>query len=57
MFGDARGFFYESWNQCRYREARIERSDLFRKRLTREGAAEKPEREDDVDYWLRQFGE
>ena len=44
-------------DQCRYREARVERSDRFRKRLTRESGEEKPEREDDVDYWLRQFGE
>jgi predicted RNA-binding protein with PIN domain len=44
-------------DQCRYREARVERSDRFRMRMTRECGPEKPERENDVDYWLDQFGE
>jgi len=44
-------------DQCRYLHARTERSDVFRKQLTAEGAEEKPEAEDDVEYWLRQFGE
>lgn len=44
-------------DQCRYLEARVERSDLFRKRLLRGGDEEKPDREEDIDYWLEQFGE
>jgi predicted RNA-binding protein with PIN domain len=44
-------------DQCRYMEARIERSDAFRKRLAASPAGEKPDREQDVDYWLGQFGE
>ena len=42
-------------DQCRYMEAGVERSDNFRKRLARSPTEEKPEREDDVDYWLEQF--
>jgi predicted RNA-binding protein with PIN domain len=44
-------------DQCRYLEARVERSDLFRKRLLRGGDEEKPDREEDINYWLEQFGE
>ncbi len=44
-------------DQCRYLEAGIERSDRFRKRLLRGGDEEKPDREEDMDYWLEQFGE
>jgi predicted RNA-binding protein with PIN domain len=44
-------------DQCRYMGARIERSDRFRGRLTGGRAAEKPEREEDIGYWLDQFGE
>ncbi len=44
-------------DRCRHLEARVERSDLFRKRLSAGTHEEKPEREDDVDYWLRQFGD
>ncbi len=42
-------------DQCRYLEARVERCDRFRRRLRRKNGPEKPEREDDVDYWLTQF--
>jgi hypothetical protein len=44
-------------DQCRYLDARVERSDRFRKRLAGAAAAEKPERENDIDFWLEQFGE
>jgi hypothetical protein len=44
-------------DQCRYLEARVERSDRFRGRLHGTGEGEKPDRENDVDYWLEQFGE
>ena len=44
-------------DQCRHMRARIERCDRFRGRLGQEQGAEKPDHEDDVDYWLDQFGE
>ena len=44
-------------DQCRHLEARVERSDRFRRRLTQEAREEKPDREEDVAYWLDQFGE
>ncbi len=45
-------------DQSRWLEARVERCDLFRKRLQHVSAtAEKPEREEDIEYWLQQFGE
>jgi predicted RNA-binding protein with PIN domain len=44
-------------DQCRYLGARPERCDLFRRRLAGDGAPEKPEREEELDYWLEQFGE
>jgi len=44
-------------DQCRHLRARVERSDRFRGRLAGGAGEEKPEREDDVDYWLEQFGE
>jgi len=44
-------------DQCRYLQARVERSDLFRRRLVADSPDEKPTREEDVDYWLREFGE
>lgn len=44
-------------DQCRFLEARVERCDLFRRRLRGGARNEKPEREEDVDYWLRTFGE
>jgi predicted RNA-binding protein with PIN domain len=43
-------------DRCRHARARVERSDRFRTRLRARKSDEKPEREDDVDYWLRQFG-
>jgi predicted RNA-binding protein with PIN domain len=44
-------------DQCRYMRARIERSDRFRRRLSNAIVDEKPETEDDIAYWLEQFGE
>ena len=44
-------------DQCRYLEARVERCDLFRRRMSSDPAAEKPDRVDDLDYWMEQFGE
>ncbi len=44
-------------DRCRHLSARVERSDLFRKRLRTEPADEKPEPGVDMDYWLEQFGE
>jgi hypothetical protein len=44
-------------DQCRYLEARVERCDVFRKRLLCGGDEEKPDREEDIDYWLEQFGD
>jgi hypothetical protein len=43
-------------DQCRYLRARLERSDRFRHRLALGRPDEKPDREEDVDYWLDQFG-
>jgi predicted RNA-binding protein with PIN domain len=44
-------------DQCRYMGARIERSDRFRGRLADGRAPEKPEQEEDIGYWLEQFGD
>jgi predicted RNA-binding protein with PIN domain len=44
-------------DQCRYLDARVERCDHFRRRLRETGEEEKPEREEEIDYWLEQFGE
>jgi hypothetical protein len=44
-------------DRCRHLRARVERSDRFRKRLFIESGNEKPDAEQDVDYWIRQFGE
>ena len=44
-------------DQCRYLGARHERCGAFRQRLAENPDAEKPEREDDLDYWLRVFDE
>ena len=44
-------------DRCRHLCARVQRSDLFRKRLRAEPADEKPEPGADMDYWLDQFGE
>lgn len=43
-------------DQCRYLGARVERCDRFRGKLRGGRASEKPEREDDIDFWLEQFG-
>jgi hypothetical protein len=42
-------------DQCRYLGARVERCHDFRPRLCAGGDDEKPEREGELDYWLRQF--
>lgn len=44
-------------DQCRYLEARVERCDRFRGRLRAGHPTEKPEHEDEIEFWLRQFGE
>ena len=44
-------------DRCRWLEARVERSHEFRRRLGTALDGEKPAREEDVDYWLEQFGE
>jgi len=44
-------------DQCRYLGARLERSDRFRPRLRYDDRREKPDREDEVEYWLEQFGD
>lgn len=44
-------------DQCRYLGARPERCDLFRRRLRADAGREKPEREEELDYWLEQFGD
>ena len=43
-------------DQCRYLESAVERSDRFRRRLQGTPGEEKPDHEEDVDYWMRQFG-
>jgi hypothetical protein len=43
-------------DQCRYLDARVERCDRFRARMARDPGEEKPQRVEDVDYWLEQFG-
>lgn len=44
-------------DRCRHLGSRTERSDRFRKRLCSVAGREKPEREDDVTFWLETFGE
>jgi hypothetical protein len=44
-------------DHCRHVGARIERADRFRARLRAPRAAEKPEREGEVEYWLGVFDE
>ncbi len=44
-------------DQCRHLEARIQRSDRFRADLDGGADGEKPERETDVEGWLRLFEE
>jgi hypothetical protein len=44
-------------DQCRYLGARIERCDRFRKRMTPGPDGEKPEREEDLEYWLEAFAD
>ena len=44
-------------DRCRALRARVERSDRFRGRLRHRAGPEKPEREDDLQYWLREFGD
>jgi predicted RNA-binding protein with PIN domain len=45
-------------DQCRWLGCRVERCDQFRRRLLDSGAGaadEKPDREDDVEFWLAEF--
>ena len=42
-------------DRCRWLGARVERSDLFRRRLAQSTGGEKPEREDDLEHWLSVF--
>ena len=42
-------------DRCRHLGARVERCDLFRKRLSVESVGEKPEGRVDVDDWLEWF--
>ena len=44
-------------DQCRWIGATHERCGAFRRRLHDAGTSEKPEREEDVEFWLEQFGE
>ena len=44
-------------DQCRYLGARVERCALFRERLAGVGEGEKPDRVEDLDYWMKVFGE
>jgi hypothetical protein len=44
-------------DRCRHLRARVERSDVFRKRLSSAPIREKPEPDEDIEYWLQQFGE
>ena len=44
-------------DRCRHLGARVERCDVFRKRLTAESGREKPDGRVDVDDWLEWFGE
>jgi predicted RNA-binding protein with PIN domain len=44
-------------DRCRWLGARVERSQSFRGRLRPSSGGEKPERETDVEDWLREFGE
>ncbi|MDB4324863.1 NYN domain-containing protein [bacterium] len=58
---DARGWIVVTsdrslGDQCRWIGAARERCDVFRKRLTHSRRHEKPEREDEIEYWLEQFG-
>ena len=60
--GDPRGWVVVTndrslGDQCRYVGARVEPSHRFRGRLRDGRPEEKPEREEDVDYWLKRFGD
>jgi predicted RNA-binding protein with PIN domain len=44
-------------DQCRWVGAKVETPATLRKLLESEQGGEKPEAADDVDYWLKQFGE
>jgi hypothetical protein len=43
-------------DQCRFVGAKVEAGRVFRERLQRDAAGEKPEASGDIDYWLDQFG-
>jgi hypothetical protein len=44
-------------DRCRHLGARVERCDRFRPRLRARGPGEKPERVEDLEGWLAEFGE
>ena len=44
-------------DQCRWLGARIEKCAVFRGRLAGSADGEKPDRVEDVDYWLGVFGD
>jgi hypothetical protein len=44
-------------DHCRWLGSRVERCDVFRKRLTATEEAEKPTGREEIDYWLDIFGE
>jgi hypothetical protein len=43
-------------DQCRWLGARVEPCHRFRERLTSSKHGEKPEREENIDFWLKEFG-
>ncbi len=43
-------------DQCQFVGAKAESVRVFRERLLRDAAAEKPDTPGDIDYWLDQFG-
>jgi YacP-like NYN domain len=43
-------------DRCRHLEASVERCDRFRRRLGEPPGGEKPDREEDLAYWIAQFG-
>ena len=59
--GDPAGFTVVTWDrslgdQARWLRARVERCDVFRRRLEVREEAEKPETIGDLGYWWEQFG-
>jgi len=44
-------------DQCRWLGARVEPCHRFRERLSESKQGEKPEHEEDIEFWLKEFGE